>query len=87
MASSKAIFIIGLVFTIVLLISSDVSARELAQPTDVTEAASDVHSATPHKHEVEKKKKKKHFKKHHKKHHKPGHGGADANEDVDDAEN
>ncbi|GLT83611.1 hypothetical protein SLE2022_018890 [Rubroshorea leprosula] len=71
MASSKVLLLLGLAFAVVLLISSEVSARELAEATEtakIGEATTDVHHVEHHKHE------KKHHH-HHKKHHKPGQAG------------
>ncbi|GLT97076.1 hypothetical protein SLE2022_146610 [Rubroshorea leprosula] len=77
MASSKVLLLLGLAFAVVLLISSEVSARELAEATEATETTK-VGEATTDVHHVEHHKKHHH---HHKKHHKPGQAGTVEAED------
>ncbi|GKV38721.1 hypothetical protein SLEP1_g46603 [Rubroshorea leprosula] len=74
MASSKVLLLLGLAFAVVLLISSEVSARELAEATEATETAK-IGEATTDAHHVEHHKHEKKHHHHHKKHHKPGQAG------------
>ncbi|KAF3961847.1 hypothetical protein CMV_013573 [Castanea mollissima] len=69
MAYSKTLLLLGLVFAVVLLVSSGVSARELAQETVQTDAVNEAkhgdHHGHKHKHEHEHKHKHRHGHGHH----------------------
>ncbi|KAJ9672254.1 hypothetical protein PVL29_025748 [Vitis rotundifolia] len=81
MAYSKTFLFVGLLFAVVLILSSEVSARELAETAEtLINVEDEKHGGYGHGHDHEKGHGHNHEKGHG--HGEPGHGGA--GEDVED---
>lgn len=83
MANSKIIFFVGLLFAVLLLTSSEVSARELGETTTAQTQGTVVEGSV----EDSKLLGRHHHQRHHRRHHPPKHGASEETVDTEEGQN